>query len=126
MATTPQSLRRFEEKLIQQKQLLEKAMMTAVEQGRETAADDTQDAADQAVLSYQKELLFTQGTKGHNQLNLVRLALERLKEGSFGDCVQCTVEIGPKRLEALPWTPYCIECQEKFENGELENPVRAA
>lgn len=126
MATTPQSLRRFEEKLIQQKQLLEKAMITAVEQGRETAADDTQDAADQAVLSYQKELLFTQGTKGHNQLNLVRLALDRLKEGSFGECVQCTVEIGPKRLEALPWTPYCIECQEKFENGELENPVRAA
>ena len=126
MANTPQSLRRFEEKLLQQKQLLEKAMMTAVEQGRETAADDTQDAADQAVLSYQKELLFTQGTKGHNQLNLVRLALERLKEGNFGDCVQCTVEIGPKRLEALPWTPYCIECQEKFENGELENPVRAA
>jgi DnaK suppressor protein len=126
VANTPQSLRRFEEKLLQQKQLLEKAMMTAVEQGRETAADDTQDAADQAVLSYQKELLFTQGTKGHNQLNLVRLALERLKEGNFGDCVQCTVEIGPKRLEALPWTPYCIECQEKFENGELENPVRAA
>jgi DnaK suppressor protein len=126
VANTPQSLRRFEEKLIQQKQLLEKAMITAVEQGRETAADDTQDAADQAVLSYQKELLFSQGTKGHNQLNLVRLALERLKEGSFGECAQCSVEIGPKRLEALPWTPYCIECQEKFENGELENPVRAA
>jgi DnaK suppressor protein len=126
VATTPQSLRRFEEKLIQQKQLLENAMITAVEQGRETAADDTQDAADQAVLSYQKELLFTQGTKGHNQLNLVRLALERLKDGNFGECAQCSVEIGPKRLEALPWTPYCIECQEKFENGELENPVRAA
>ena len=126
MANTPQSLRRFEEKLLQQKQLLEKAMITAVEQGRETAADDTQDAADQAVLSYQKELLFSQGTKGHNQLTLVRAALERLKEGSFGECAQCSVEIGPKRLEALPWTPYCIECQEKFENGELENPVRAA
>jgi DnaK suppressor protein len=126
VATTPQSLRRFEEKLIQQRQLLEKAMITAVEQGRETAADDTQDAADQAVLSYQKELLFTQGTKGHNQLNLVRLALERLKDGNFGECVHCSVEIGPKRLEALPWTPYCIGCQEKYENGELENPVRAA
>lgn len=126
MATTPQSLRRFEEKLLQQKQSLEKAMLTAVEQGRETAADDTQDTADQAVLSYQKELLFSQGTNGHTQLTLVRQALERLREGNFGECVQCSVEIGPKRLEALPWTPYCIDCQEKFENGELEDPVRAA
>lgn len=126
MANTPQSLRRYEEKLLQQRQVLEKATLTAVEQGRETAMDDTQDVADQAVLSYQKELLFSQGTHGHSQLALIRLALERIKEGSFGECVHCGTQIGVKRLEALPWTPYCIDCQEKVENGELEDPVRAA
>jgi len=56
----------------------------------------------------------------------VRLALERLEEGTFGECLQCGTTIGAKRLEALPWTPYCIECQEKIENGEIEDPVRAA
>ena len=126
MTLTPQSARRYEEKLLEQKRLLEQTMLTAVEQGRETTADDTQDIADQAVLSYQKELLFSQGTTGHQQLTLVRQALNRVQDGSFGECVQCGTEIGAKRLEALPWTPHCIDCQEKIENGEIEDPVRAA
>ena len=126
MATNPQSIRRFEEKLRQQQQVLQRSMLTAVEQGRQASTDDTQDVADQAVQSYQKELLFSQSTNGHSQLALVRLALERLEEGTFGECLQCGTTIGAKRLEALPWTPYCIECQEKIENGEIEDPVRAA
>ena len=77
-------------------------------------------------MSYQKELIFTQGTEGHSQLSLVRLALERLGEGSFGQCLHCGKTIGEKRLEALPWTPYCIECQEKVETGQIEDVVRAA
>jgi len=121
-----QNVQRLEEKLRQQQALLERSMLTAVEQGRQTGADETQDVADQAVSSYQKELLFTQGTNGHTQLSLVRLALERIDEGSYGDCLQCGSPIGEKRLDALPWTPYCINCQEKIENGEIENPVRAA
>ena len=126
MATNPQSIRRFEEKLRQQQQVLQRSMLTAVEQGRQASTDDTQDVADQAVQSYQKELLFSQSTNGHSQLALVRLALERLEEGTFGECLQCGTTIGAKRLDALPWTPYCIECQEKIENGEIEDPVRAA
>jgi DnaK suppressor protein len=118
--------RHFEEKLLQQQADLQRAMISAVEQGRETSTDDTQDVADQAVASYQKELLFSQGTNGHLQLTRIRAALKRLNEGTFGECLNCGKTIGAKRLEALPWTPYCIDCQEKIENGELEDPVRAA
>jgi DnaK suppressor protein len=123
---SPQDIRRLEEKLQQQKKALEHSMLLAVEQGRETGSDDAQDVADQAVSSYQKELLFSQGTNGHSQIGLIRLALERVRDGSYGECLQCGTTIGAKRLEALPWTPYCIECQEKIENGEIEDPVRAA
>jgi DnaK suppressor protein len=122
-----QSVRSFKEQLLQQKKSLESSTLTAVEQGRETVAEDAQDAADQAVLSYQKEFLFTRGTHDHGQLALVKNALDRLKHGSFGECTLCGAEIGKKRLEAVPWTPYCIGCQEKIERGEVvENPVRAA
>jgi DnaK suppressor protein len=89
-------------------------------------AEDTLDVADQAVFSYQKEMLFSQSSEGHTQLTQVRLALERLNEGTFGECLHCGNPIGEKRLEALPWTPYCIECQEKIELGEIEDMVRAA
>jgi len=123
---SPQDVRRLEEKLLQQKKALEHSMLTAVAQGRETNSDDAQDVADQAVSSYQKELLFSQGTNGHSQIGLIRLALERVHDGSYGECMQCGNAIGSKRLEALPWTPYCIDCQEKIENGEIEDPVRAA
>ena len=126
MTQSSQNVRRLEEKLLQQQAQLERSMLTAVEQGRQTVTDEIQDVADQAVSSYQKELLFTQGTNGHTQLSLIRLALERIGEGSYGECLQCGSPIGEKRLDALPWTPCCINCQEQIENGEIEDPVRAA
>ena len=101
-------------------------MRSAAKEGRQAMAEDTLDVADQAVLSYQKELIFSQGTEGHTQLSQVRLALERLREGTFGECLHCGQEIGEKRLEALPWTAYCIACQEKVETGQIEDVVRAA
>ncbi|MGC2301329.1 MAG: TraR/DksA family transcriptional regulator [Acidobacteriaceae bacterium] len=124
-AQTPKQ-RRFEERLRHQQRQLERSMQSAAKEGRQTVAEDTLDVADQAVMSYQKELIFSQGTEGHSQLSLVRLALERLREGTFGDCLHCGKAIGEKRLEALPSTPYCIECQEKIEAGQIENVVRAA
>jgi DnaK suppressor protein len=124
--TNNQKLHRFEDHLRHQQSQLERTLLTTVEQGRQAVAEETLDVADQAVFSYQKEMLFTQGTEGHSQLSLVRLALERLHEGSFGECLNCGQAIGEKRLEALPWTPYCIACQEKIEAGEMEDKVRAA
>ncbi len=126
MTQSPINTRKFEEKLLQLRADLQRSTISAVEQGRETSTDDTQDVADQAVASYQKELLFSQGTNGHVQLTLIRAALDRIVEGTYGECLNCGKTIGMKRLEALPWTPYCIDCQEKIENGELEDPVRAA
>ncbi len=116
----------FEKKLVELQADLRYATLAAVEQGRETGTSGTQDIADQAVSSYQKELLFSQGTTGHAQLTMVRAALDRLAEGTFGECLHCGKTIGLKRLEALPWTPHCIECQEKIEAGEIEDPSRAA
>ncbi len=126
MTHSTETLRKFEEKLLQQQADLQRAMLSAVEQGRETSTDDTQDVADQAVASYQKEMLFSQGTNGHVQLTLVRAALNRIADGSYGECLNCGKTIGQKRLEALPWSAYCIDCQEKIENGEIDAPVRAA
>ena len=116
---SPEFMQHFEERLRAQQALLERSMLSAVKEGRQTSTDDLQDAADHAVQSYQKELLFLQGTKGHSQLTEVRSALDRIEEESFGDCLMCGNAIGQKRLEAVPWTPHCIACQEKIENGQL-------
>ena len=75
---------------------------------------------DRAANSYTKEFLFAQSNNDRQLLGMVEMALSRIREGSFGECIHCGNEINAKRLEAVPWTRYCIECQEKMEKGLLE------
>lgn len=118
--------KQFEKRLRQRQKELEAALAHTVEQALTSNANETQDVADQAVAGYQKEMLFSQGTVRNAQLRLVKQALNRLAEGSYGDCVRCYQEIGAKRIEALPWTPYCIECQERLERGDIEPTASVA
>jgi DnaK suppressor protein len=48
----------------------------------------------------------------------IELALIRIKDHSFGTCVHCDEEIGRRRLQAVPWTPFCIRCQEAADRGD--------
>ena len=42
-----------------------------------------------------------------------------ISEGAFGECLNCGEEIQAKRLDAIPWAPHCIRCQELLEQGLL-------
>jgi len=126
MPHTEKALQEYEKRLRQRQKELEKALASTVEQALASTVDDTQDVADLAVAGYQKEMLFSQGTERNAQLRLVRQALNRISDGTFGDCVLCYKTIGVKRVEALPWTPYCIDCQERIENGEIETRASVA
>ncbi len=91
------------------------------QEGRSADQEATQDIADRAASSYNKEFLFSQSNNDRQLLQMVEGALARIREGSFGECISCGKEINPKRLEAVPWTRHCIECQEKLEKGQLEH-----
>ena len=54
-------------------------------------------------------------------LEQVRDALHRLQDGSFGKCTVCGRQIEPARLEAVPWTPYCLEDQERRDRKRPQN-----
>jgi DnaK suppressor protein len=56
-----------------------------------------------------------------NQLRNARAALDRIRQGSFGTCQECEQEIHPKRLAAVPWTQFCIRCQEAVDNDSFED-----
>lgn len=92
--------------------------------GRSADDDSAQDIADKAASSYNKEFLFHQSNNDRQLLQMVENALGRIREGNFGECISCGKEINPKRLEAVPWTRHCIECQEKLEKGILEEASR--
>jgi DnaK suppressor protein len=73
------------------------------------------DAVDHATTSSERELLLQQRNREQGLLRMVEAALERIRDGSFGQCISCGNEIEVKRLQAVPWTRYCIQCQEDFE-----------
>ena len=106
-------------KLQGQRDLLLGMVERTEDYGREANRDISQDPADQASNSYTKELLFSQSTNERNILRLIEEALDRITEGSYGECVNCGQDIQAKRLEALPWARYCIKCQELQEQGSL-------
>jgi DnaK suppressor protein len=87
--------------------------------GREADEEATQDIADKAANSYTKEFLFHQSDENRRLLQLVNEALERMRDGKYGQCVACQGEVQQKRLEAVPWARHCIECQEKQDQGLL-------
>lgn len=113
-------LEAFRKKLEERQQSLRKAVSRTEEDGRIADQDSAQDIADRAASSYTKEFLFSVSNNDRQLLQMVETALQRIREGSFGECVNCGNEINPKRLEAVPWTRYCIECQEKLEQGQLQ------
>ena len=92
--------------------------------GRSADEDTAQDIADRAASSYNKEFLFHQSNNDRQLQQMVDGALSRIREGNFGECISCGKEINPKRLEAVPWTRHCIDCQEKLEQGRLEEASR--
>lgn len=49
------------------------------------------------------------------QLAQIGQALERIEDGTYGTCQRCGQSIADERLEALPYTAFCIDCQKHLE-----------
>jgi DnaK suppressor protein len=114
----------FRKRLESRQQDLRRMVSRTEQDGRTVDEDSAQDIADRAASSYNKEFLFHQSNNDRQLLQMVENALDRIRKGSFGECISCGKEINPKRLEAVPWTRHCIECQEKLEKGMLEEAQR--
>jgi len=67
---------------------------------------------DQAILSHDEFVSLRLNSLDYHQLRLVDEALDRLGTGDYGICLECERPIAPKRLRALSWARYCVECQE--------------
>jgi DnaK suppressor protein len=81
--------------------------------------DGIQDLADKAASAYSKELNFSLSDGERNLLMLIDEAFNRMRNETYGVCTNCGNVIGEKRLQAVPWTPFCIDCQELQEKGLL-------
>jgi DnaK suppressor protein len=110
-------LQQFEERLETRQQDLRRSVTQKQESGRTIDDAVAPDVIDRAASTYTKDFLFRQSTNEKQLLRMVEEALTRVRNGSFGLCLACGSEINAKRLEAVPWTRYCIACQEKVERA---------
>lgn len=84
------------------------------------AIEKTPDAIDEVQLAGERELAIRNLDRESALLRQVRSALGRIADGGYGVCLHCEEEIKPKRLDAVPWTKYCLRCQEAADRHEIE------
>ncbi|WP_429925731.1 TraR/DksA family transcriptional regulator (plasmid) [Agrobacterium vitis] len=82
--------------------------LTAIEHDFEQPRNP--DDEDRATERNNDEVLDELGQTGQKELIGIDAALDRLEKGSFGICVKCGAEIGERRLEIVPHTPFCQSC----------------
>jgi DnaK suppressor protein len=107
----------FEKGLKEQRQSLQQRLSGSSMQREALAGSENKDEGDRASASTSSEMSAAQQAQAENLLRLVNAALGRIDDGTFGECRNCGQEIGPKRLQAIPWAQYCITCQELIEGG---------
>jgi DnaK suppressor protein len=78
------------------------------------------DALDEVQHAAERELAIRNLDRESQLLRNVRAALRRMDEGTYGVCLHCEEDISPKRLNAVPWTPFCIQCQEAADRSREE------
>jgi DnaK suppressor protein len=114
-------IERLREKLEFQRHETRQFLRRLEEEAQSLDADTTQDSADRSVISLSRESLLERSTQRRTVLHLIEAALKRIADDSFGICVACGDEIQDQRLQALPWTQFCLRCQ-----GQLEGKIDAS
>jgi RNA polymerase-binding transcription factor DksA len=80
---------------------------------RELDAPVSPDWEERATERESEEVLEDLGMAGQQEMRMIRAALDRIRDGSYGECVRCGETISDERLDVLPHTPLCRDCAAK-------------
>jgi RNA polymerase-binding transcription factor len=96
---------------------LDHALATTEHEAREGATKQA-DPADQAASEYERQSLVHKAATARRMLKDLTQALERMRQGTFGECAECGGDIELKRLEAIPWARYCVKFRKQGSGAE--------
>jgi DnaK suppressor protein len=107
---------------------LEVSLSRRTVRGRDAARAQAEqtvgDIGDASVADEAQTEAFTEAELDAAVLQQVQAALKRIDDGTFGRCVVDGGPIEEKRLQAVPWTPYCLKHQQLLEAaGRLRTPT---
>ena len=110
---TGMNTQHLEKRLRDKERELESTLAGLEGEGRVSGEAEVRDSIDEATASQGASESFGESTLLSHTLEQVRDALRRIQDGAYGTCTVCGRQIEPARLEAVPWTPYCLEDQQK-------------
>ena len=108
------ALLRLHKTLVARRAALRKALAGELADLRNSQLD-TGDSADVAFDSGSDEIATQLVELEARELNQIERALARIKQGIYGVCEGCQKKIPVARLNALPYSTTCIECQREME-----------
>jgi DnaK suppressor protein len=71
--------------------------------------------ADLGTDNFEQEFTLSLLQNEEQLLDEIGAALERVGQGTYGRCEECANEIPKARLQAVPYTRYCVDCARKQE-----------
>jgi DnaK suppressor protein len=114
---------RYRQRLIELEARLSSRTAREVKSGREQLIDTAADAGDSSVVDEAESEDFTEAQLDTVILQQVQDALRRIENGTYGQCLIDGGPIDPKRLDAVPWAPYCIRHQKLLEAASRPKPT---
>ena len=78
------------------------------------------DSGDVSLADALSDLNIARADRQIHELREIEAAFGRIKDGSFGECIDCGQDIGYERLLANPVAKRCLICQEKHEQGHAQ------
>lgn len=118
MARNKDALLRLHSRLVKRRDALRKALSGDLDSFREYASTfDVGDSADAAVDTANDEINSQLAELESRELEQIENALKRIERGTYGRCELCNHKISEARLNALPYTSTCIDCQRESERS---------
>ncbi len=109
------ALLRLNKSLLARRDHLRRKLTEELANLRDMVADSTGDSADAAFDAGSDEMSSQLAEFDARELTQIERAVTRLKQGTYGQCEMCQKRIPIGRLNALPYTTSCIECQREME-----------
>jgi DnaK suppressor protein len=117
------NVQHYKQRLLDLEQTLSERSGRAVAEGRGTFIDSAHDVGDASVADEVASEQFTEAERDSAVLTQVRDALARVENGTFGRCIVDGGPIEEQRLEAVPWTPYCLKHEQLLEASSPSRPL---
>ena len=73
--------------------------------------------ADLGTDNFEREFTLSLMENEEETLGRIEASLERIEDGTYGDCGECGAKIPKARLNAIPYATLCVKCASQSERG---------